>query len=58
MYGIFDSRPKHNQKPFLFTTYCGLYEPAIFDDKEKAEEVAAKMNSVTKLTTFIVREVK
>ena len=57
-WGIFDSRPNHNLKPFLFTTDHGSYEPAIFDDKEKAERMAEMMNATTTLTTYVVKEMK
>ena len=57
-YGIFDSRPNHNLKPFLFTKERGGYEPAIFDSKEKAEQMAEMMNAVTSLTTYVVKEMK
>jgi hypothetical protein len=56
-YGIFDSRPKHSGKPFLFTVGWGRYDPAVFDSKEEAEKMAAKMNATTILTTYVVKEV-
>lgn len=58
MYGIFDSRPKHSAKPFLFTVGNGRYAPACYGSKEEAEAMAAKMNAATKLTTFVVKEVE
>lgn len=57
-WGIFDSRPKHNLKPFLFTTGNGKYEPAIFDDKEKADRMASMMNAITTITTYVVKPMK
>ena len=57
MYGIFDTRPRHSNKPFLFTTDNGRYVPAVYATKERAEEMAAKMNAISTLTTYIVKEV-
>lgn len=58
-YGIFDSRPKHNLKPFVFQDeVSGKQEPAVFDDKEKADQMAFMMNSITTLTTYVVKEIK
>lgn len=55
-YGIFDSRPNHNLKPFMFQDeVSGEQEPAIFDDKEKAEQMAFMMNFVSDLTTYVVK---
>ena len=58
MFGIFDSRPNHCDKPFLFTVGLGRYSPAVYDTYEQAEEMAAKMNAITSLTTYIVKGVK
>ena len=58
MYGIFDSRPKHSQKPFLFAVGNGRYEPAVYNSLEEAEAMASKMNAITSLTTYIVKEMK
>lgn len=56
-YGIFDSRPKFSNEPFMFLNENdGTYEPAIFDDKEKAEKMTTIMNGVTTVTTFVVKE--
>ena len=58
-YGIFDSRPNHNLKPFLFQDQDkGTQEYAIFDDKEKAEKMAFMMNSISTLTTYVVKQMK
>lgn len=57
MFGIFDSRPQHSNKPFLFTSANGRYVPAVYDTKEWADEMAAIMNATTRLTTYIVKEV-
>lgn len=58
MYAIFDSRPQHSKEPFLFTVGNGRYAPAVYDNEEEAEAMAAKMNTQTTLTTFIVRKVR
>lgn len=58
-YGIFDSRPKHNLKPFVFQNEGSFkQEPAIFDSKEKAEQMAEMMNAITSITTYVVKEMK
>lgn len=58
-YGIFDSRPNHNLRPFLFQDeISGKQEYAVFDDKEKAEKMASMMNAITTLTTYVVKPMK
>lgn len=58
-YGIFDSRPNHNLKPFVFQDEVSYkQEPAVFDDKEKAERMAAMMNAISSITTYVVKEVR
>lgn len=57
-YGIFDSRFTVSKDPVLFDEGNGRFVSAIFDDKEKAERMAAMMNAITSLTTYVVKEMK
>lgn len=57
MFGIFDSRVCHNLRPVEFSSYSGNYTPAIYSKCDEALRMAEKMNSSTKLTTYIVKPV-
>lgn len=55
MYTIYDSRPNHNARPFLFTLSNGRYAKRVFNTYEEAAHLADKMNAQTSLTTFVVK---
>ena len=54
MYAIFDVR--YPAKPFVFQDEKEYKQiPAVFRSKEEAESICSKMNSITTLTTYIVK---
>ena len=58
-YGIFDSRPQHSCRPFLFQDQeKGTQEYAIYDSYEEAENDAIWMNKLSTLTTYVVKPIK
>ena len=54
-YSIFDRRPQHNGKPFLFDCGCGYYHAFVSESYDEAIRLAEKMNANTSLTTYEVK---
>lgn len=57
-YSIFDTRPQHNGKPFLFDCGCGRYYAFVTESIDKANDLCEKMNTITSLTTYEVKPYK
>ena len=55
MYAIFDIR--YPARPFVFQDEKVCKQtPAVFNEKSEAESICAKMNNISTLTTYIVKE--
>ena len=56
LYAICDKRDL--RRPYVFQAQDrGFEEPAIYAKESRAKEMAEKMNSLTSITSFVVREI-
>lgn len=56
-YAIFDIRPQHSSKPYMFHLEKGETKYAVYHTKEKANAVCENWNSTSTLTSYIVKEI-
>lgn len=56
-FAIFDERPQHCKKPYIFHLENGEVHSAIYKDFAEAEAMCEKMNKLTTLTHYIVKQI-